>query len=69
MATVADPNTVVLNAPFINAPVPGVPIGGNATYTLAADLPSVCLFDYWDPATAVQSVDLRRGGGSVEMRS
>lgn len=56
VAAVADPLTVVLNAPFSTAPVPGVPLGATATYSLAASLPSVTLFDYWDPSTAVQRV-------------
>jgi hypothetical protein len=56
VAAVADPLTVVLNAPFSVAPVPGVPLGATATYSLAESLPSVTLFDYWDPSTAVQRV-------------
>jgi hypothetical protein len=56
VAAVADPLNVVLNAPFSSAPVPGLPLGPTATYTLASSLPSVSLFDYWDPSTAVQRV-------------
>jgi len=56
VAAVADPLTVVLNAPFSAAPVPGVPLGSTATYSLAESLPSNTLFDYWDPSTAVQRV-------------
>jgi hypothetical protein len=56
VAAVADANTVVLNAPFSAAPVPGVPISPTATYSLASDLPSVSLYDYWDPSTALQRV-------------
>ena len=56
VAAVADPLNVVLNAPFSAAPVPGLPLGPTATYTLASSLPSVSLFDYWDPSTAVQRV-------------
>jgi hypothetical protein len=54
VAAVADPVTVILNAPFSAAPVPGLPLGATATYRLAETLPSVTLFDYWDPSTAVQ---------------
>jgi hypothetical protein len=56
VANVADPNTVILNAPFTTAPVAGVPLGATATYNLAAELPSLSVFDYWDPSTAVQRV-------------
>jgi len=56
VAAVADPMTIVLNAPLSAAPVPGLPLGPSATYSLTSALPSVSLFDYWDPATAVQRV-------------
>jgi hypothetical protein len=56
VAAVADPNTVLLNAPFTVSPVPGLPLGATATYALAEQLPSVSLFDYWDPSTAVQRI-------------
>jgi len=63
VAAVADPHTVVLNAPFTAAPVPGLPLGPVATYALASSLPSFSLFDYWDPATAVQRV---LAGGAID---
>jgi hypothetical protein len=56
VAAVADPNTVVLNAPFSTIPVVGVPLGPTANYSLAETLPSVSVFDYWDPSTAIQRV-------------
>ncbi len=56
VAAVSDPQTVVLNAPFSVAPTLGAPIGQTATYSLAEQLPSVSIFDYWDPSTAVQRV-------------
>ncbi|HWE52418.1 MAG TPA: hypothetical protein VG273_21660 [Bryobacteraceae bacterium] len=56
VAAVADATTVVLNAPFSVAPAVGAPIGQTATYGLATQLPSVSLFDYWDPSTAIQRV-------------
>jgi hypothetical protein len=56
VATVTDSLTVVLNAPFSVAPAANAPIGQTATYSLAEQLPSVSVFDYWDPATAVQRV-------------
>jgi hypothetical protein len=56
VAAVADECTVILNAPFTVAPVVGLAVGSTATYVPASELPSVCLFDYWDPATAVQRI-------------
>jgi hypothetical protein len=56
VASVTNPSTVVLNAPFSVAPVLNAPIGQTATYSLAEQLPSVSVFDYWDPSTAVQRV-------------
>lgn len=56
VAAVANPLTVVLNAPFSTAPAAGAPLGPTATYSLGSELPSVSLFDYWDPVTAVQRV-------------
>jgi hypothetical protein len=56
VAAVADMNTVIVNAPFSAPPVAGIPLTETATYALAEQLPSVSLFDYWDPSTAVQRV-------------
>jgi len=56
VAVVLNPQTVIVNAPFSVAPVAGVPFGLTATYTLAQQLPSVTVFDYWDPITAVQRI-------------
>jgi hypothetical protein len=56
VAAVVTPLVVVVNAPFTVAPVTGVPLSATANYTLATQLPSVSLFDYWDPADAVQRI-------------
>jgi hypothetical protein len=56
VAAVVTPLVVVVNAPFTVAPVVGVPLSATANYTLATQLPSVSLFDYWDPSDAVQRV-------------
>jgi hypothetical protein len=53
---VADPLTIVLNAPFSTVPDATSTMGPTAVYSLASELPSVSLFDYWDPTTAVQRV-------------
>src|SRR5580692_5687635 len=56
VASIVDASTVVLNAPFSAAPALGAAIGQTATYSLAEQLPSFSIFDYWDPSTAVQRV-------------
>jgi hypothetical protein len=56
VAAVADQSTIILNAPFSTVPVVGLPIGPTANYSLAETLPSVSIFDYWDPSDAVQRV-------------
>jgi hypothetical protein len=56
VAAVANPLTIFVNAPFSIAPASTGTIGPSATYYLARELPSVSLFDYWDPASAVQRV-------------
>ncbi len=54
VSAVLSTQTVIVNAPFSAAPAAGVPLGATATYGLGKDLPSVSLYDYWDPSDAVQ---------------
>jgi hypothetical protein len=54
VAAIVDASTVQLNAPFTILPATGAAIGAAVTYVPATDLPSASIFDYWDPATAVQ---------------
>ena len=54
VAAIVDASTVQLNAPFTILPATGAAIGAAVTYAPATDLPSASIFDYWDPATAVQ---------------
>jgi len=56
VAAVENSTTVFLNAPFTNVPVTGSALGTTVTYLLADSLPSVSIFDYWDPSTAVQRI-------------
>jgi hypothetical protein len=56
VANVVDPNNVLLNAPFTTLPVAGASTQATVTYIPATVLPSVTIFDYWDPVTAVQRV-------------
>ncbi len=48
------PTAVQLNAPFSTIPALGTPIGPTITYMPGTALPSVSIFDYWSPATAIQ---------------
>ncbi len=56
VANIVDANNVMLNAPFTILPAAGSTTQASVTYAPATALPSVTVFDYWDPATAVQRV-------------
>lgn len=76
VAAVLDQVTILLNAPFRSILAPGTLLAPCLTYPLGNTLPSVSLFDYWDPATAVNrivtgattdSLDISLNGGFHEM--
>jgi hypothetical protein len=48
--------SVSLNAPFTTVPAANATLASTITYSLATALPSVTLYDYWDPITAVSRV-------------
>jgi hypothetical protein len=54
VAAIVDAETVQLCVPFTVPPAAGAPVGAALTYTPTTELPSVTIFDYWDPVTAVQ---------------
>lgn len=54
VAAIVDNQTVQLNAPFTIVPGANAQVGPTATFQPSTTLPSVTLFDYWDPSTAVQ---------------
>jgi hypothetical protein len=66
VAAVVDANTVQLSCPFTAAPAMGAPVRPTVTYAPATELPSVSIFDYWSPATAVQRIV---GGAAVDEMS
>ncbi len=66
VAALPDLRTVVLNQAFSSLPFAGSSLANTASYSLATDLPSVSVFDYWTPATALQRVVV--GGGVDQMR-
>ena len=62
-AAIVNATTVQLNVPFTVPPAAGSPVGAAITYAPATELPSVGIFDYWDPASAVQRLLC---GGAVD---
>ncbi|HEU0123423.1 MAG TPA: hypothetical protein VFQ91_23035 [Bryobacteraceae bacterium] len=56
VAYVVNGTTVELNAPFSLVPTGGSPLNPTITYSPATLLPSVSIYDYWSPATAVQRI-------------
>jgi hypothetical protein len=54
VAAIVDATAVVLNAPLTSGATAGTAVGAALTYFPTTALPSVSLFDYWTPATAVQ---------------
>lgn len=56
VTSVIDASTFAVNAPFSNTPAANAPLSPCITYPLAIALPSLTLYDYWDPVTAVSRV-------------
>ncbi|HYM06114.1 MAG TPA: hypothetical protein VEU11_06100 [Terriglobales bacterium] len=56
VAAVLDPLSVLLNAPLSTTPIAGASAGATATYVPSTELPSVSVFDYWDPNSAVHRI-------------
>jgi len=56
VTAVPDSTTIILNAPFSNQLTPNASLAQTVTYALATTLPSVTLYDYWDPLSAVSRV-------------
>jgi hypothetical protein len=56
VASVPDASDIILNAPFTTAPPSGSQLAPTITYRPATALPSVSIFDYWSPSTALQRV-------------
>jgi hypothetical protein len=56
VAAVANASSVLLNAPFVTQPAEGAHIGAAVTIMPATELPSVSIFDYWSPTSAIQRI-------------
>lgn len=55
-SAVLDATTISLNCPFSSVLMPGVTLAPTLTYRLGTALPSLTLYDYWDPISAPQRV-------------
>lgn len=53
VTSVTDPQTIAINAPFSSSPGANVPLSPSISFPLGTILPSVTLYDYWDPVTTV----------------
>lgn len=53
---VPDASTIVINSPFSSTPGPHGALSPSITYKPATALPSLTLYDYWDPVTAVSRI-------------
>ena len=66
VTVVVNANSVQLNAPFSATPAVNSQTGPTTMYQTAESLPSVTLYDYWSPSTAVQRI---LGGMAVDTLS
>ncbi len=56
VTSVTSATAVVVSPPFSAAPAASSAITATVSYPLAASLPSLAIFDYWDPASAQQRI-------------
>jgi len=56
VTAVADAQQLTINAPFSNPLKNGAPLNATIAYRLGKDLPSMSIYDYWDPATALSRI-------------
>ena len=68
VASITNPLSVQLNAPFSAALASGAALSPTVTYLPATELPSVTLFDYWSPTSAVHRILCGGAIGKMESR-
>ncbi len=61
VTNVLDSQTFQVNAPLTNSPQQGEGLSPTLTYRVATAPPSLTIYDYWDPATAVSRVIVGAG--------
>lgn len=64
---VPSPEQITLNAPFLNPPAPNTTLAPTVGFSLATTLPSITLYDYWDPASAVSRMVTGAGVDLLEV--
>jgi len=60
--------TVTVSAPFSAAPASGAALTGAVTYKPAAELPTLSIFDYWDPSWAVNRILIGAACGTFQVK-
>ncbi len=63
VTSVTGSQTFSINAPFSNLPAQGSSLSPCVSYALATELPSLTIYDYWDPITAVSRIVT---GGAID---
>jgi len=56
VASIINASSIQVNAAFSTAPGPGASTGATMTYFPSTELPSVSVFDYWSPNSAVHRI-------------
>jgi hypothetical protein len=64
VASVTDSQTFSVNAPFSNLPEQGSTLSPCVSYAVTTELPSLTIYDYWDPITAVSRIIT---GGAIDI--
>jgi hypothetical protein len=62
VTAIVSTTAVQVNAPFSSAPGAGAEISPSISYFPATELPSVSLFDYWDPSYRGTETSMWSGG-------
>jgi len=66
VASVPNPSALALNAPFSTTFQSGAALVPAVTYSLSESLPSLTIYDYWDPISAVSRILVGAAVNSVE---
>lgn len=64
VASIIDPSTFAINAPFSSTIANGQTLSPAITYLVKSSLPSVTIYDYWDPSSTVSRIV---AGAAVDM--
>jgi hypothetical protein len=67
VTAIPDPSTLVLNAPFSTPLLANSALAPTVTYKVTTALPSLTLYDYWDPAGAVNRIVTGAAVNSFEL--